>query len=612
MGYTPSLSDIGNTQANGGYTPSLSDISPTQNYTIEFDNSQNLPANPEQSSLDATMHGLGQMGRAALGGYMNFGQGLLNTPGNVLNFLGKQGYISPQTLSSLSSHFPVYPQNWNQQLGVEPGVVNSLISNLTQYAPYGVGASVAAGPEAALVARSAAQGMGGMAYGATQSQNPVQGATQGGLAGAGTELGLSGLSALASPVWNASKNFLSQFPATGLFNNIKDTLSADRDQSNQQAFNVAQQNFENSKADTNNKWQVAKGYAAAADNTPGINIDNSSYLDNLQNQSAQIQQKLKHNPDSTENNNALTLVNNFMNAPHDTLTGMIEHNQALNNAYQDTVTPGTSAPFSTIKSSIGALKNTIQQNFDNNGLGDTVGPAWNDANQSTKDHNQTFNEVIGPTGKAKPSSFSQFMTSNNPGADPSSFVNDYLPGKGEGTQKMEQFSQMLGDDDFAKSVLRKNYFGQVDNPNKFIKQYNNLSPDQQGYLFNGDQNDQIQAFNKILSDNPSVLKNTLFKGFFNHALPGLIGGSVVAAHSGGNALHEMLPEMAELALGGLAGQSFKPLANALSSNKGIQKYYVNSLLNPGQKDFGNALGNVGNSLTQSIVTPSIVNSGGTQ
>src|SRR5208337_1236984 len=101
-------------------------------------------------------------------------------------------------------------------------------------------------------------------------------------------------------------------------------------------------------------------------------------------------------------------------------------------------------------------------------------------------------------GTPKRSLFGQLqMNKNNINADGSTFVNDYLPtSKGDGTQRMEQFTKMIGDTDTAKNVLKMNYFdsglktGDA-NASKVLGKYNNLSDEQKGYLFNPD---EMQTF----------------------------------------------------------------------------------------------------------------------
>ena len=137
-----------------------------------------------------------------------------------------------------------------------------------------------------------------------------------------------------------------------------------------------------------------------------------------------------------------------------------------------------------------------------------------------------FETVVGQTGKETPSKFRNFVKNKRGSADASSFVKDYLPTtKSEGTQKMRQLSRMLGDEDFAKNVIKHNMFkSSIDkqNVNSFINKFDSLSKDQKDYLFDEKQRNMVSTLSRMLKSKKDVLtdneKHNVMKTVLSTAL----------------------------------------------------------------------------------------------
>lgn len=117
-----------------------------------------------------------RVGADVLAGFAKFGNGLINTPHNIAN------YISPSLGAKVPGYLPNY--NYGQALGVNnPNTLDSIAQGIGQYAPY---LTIPAEGLTGLAGQ-------GAAYGATQSQNPVTGAAIGAATNLGGGLAIKGI-----------------------------------------------------------------------------------------------------------------------------------------------------------------------------------------------------------------------------------------------------------------------------------------------------------------------------------------------------------------------------------------------------------------------------------
>lgn len=588
MAYTPTLDDL--PSGGSGYNPSLSDLP---------------DANSLPQGLGARLlNTLGSGGLDAIAGLTKAGMGIANAPHNLVNL------VSPQ----LASKIPMSPLTGggiDQLFGTQNrGLGGDILEGAGQYAPYAAGGEglLAGKLGAGALGRLGAQGLTGATFGATQSPNPISGA----LIGGGTNLALGVPGEALSALSPALKSYFSRFAAQGLAKNIGQSMKDTQATNNAQAFGMAKQNFDALSQNENSAWTNLKQQAAQVDSAlPGSNFDDSGYINSLKNKLQDMgAQSSKQSGFARSNTESMQLLQDYMNDQHGTFTDAFQHNQALNKDYQNEITPGKSLPFSTINYAKGALKQNINENINNMGLQDTLGSAWNNANAITAQKNNIFNEVVNPKGKANISTFATINNLKNTNADPTTFVNDYLPtSKGDGIQKMQQFSQMLGDENSAKQVLKSNYFDKAIessgvNPKKFLNRYNNLSDDQQNYLFSPQDNQTIQALNKINEMHPDALSHSLYAGLGHHGIAATLGG--ILGMSTGHGLWEGLGA-------GIAGGM---VANAglrkAFENPAISNYFMNYLTHPQAPA---AVGGIGGGLGRALspmITPSVVNSLGGQ
>lgn len=547
--------------------------------------------------------GSGSRDADVLSGIAKAGMGLANTPKNIANL------FSPQLAAKIPGS-PITGQDIDNVLGTQnAGIGGTILKNIGQYAPYLAGGEIAGLGKAAegapflarMLTRATGDAQVGGAYGATQSQDPLKGALTGGLLNAALGAG----NELASPLANALKGYFSKYAAQGLTKQAGNMLNDPAGVPNEDAFNLAKQNYINMSGNEKNAWDNLSGAAAQAD-ASGAPFNNQPYIDSLQTQLEKLQgQSSRQSGYARANKDSQTLLSNYADDQHGTFADAIEHNKALNQDYQNEITPGKSLPFSTVNYAKSNIKNAINQNIQDNGLQDTLGSAWNNANQITSQKNQIFNQIVNPKGKEQISTFSSMINGKNPTQDPTSFVNDYLPtAKGDGTQKMQQFAQMVGDENTAKSVLKQNYFDKaiesgVVNPRQFLSKYNNLSDDQQNYLFSPQENQTVQALNKINQAHPDALSSSMMGSLGHHSIAATLGG-IIGVFTG----HGLWEGLGAGILGGAVANA--GLRKSFE-NPAISNYFVKYLMNKAPQTSGNF-----SSRLSPLITPALVNSLGGQ
>lgn len=526
-------------------------------------------------------------------GLAQMGHGLLNAPHNIVSSLNPS--LGAAIPSQQNYNFSALAGNPN------PTTADKLIQGGAQYLPYALGGEAAlAGRAPSLLSSLAASSGSGAGFGLTQSDTPFTSAAE----GAGLNALTTGAGAAIAGLPNAFNNYLSRFAATGLASRVANTMEGIKNATNAQAFQLAKNNYNNYSSAENDAWNNLTDQAAQAD-ASGAKFDNSDYVKSLQDELSNKQtQSERQSGFSRANQDSQQLLNGYINDQHGTFQDAIEHNKALNQDYQNEITPGKSLPFNTVNFAKSNIKQAINDNLASNNLQDTLGQAWDDANNSTAQKNQIFNQLATPRGGNQISSFSQLIKNNSQNADPTTFINDYLPtSRGDGTQKMQQFSQMLGDEDQAKNILKMNYFDKTFNNSgdrvnvpQFLNRYNNLSADQQNYLFNPDENSLIQSLNKVTDKYPGALKQTGPISALGHATVPAFLGALASHHLGAGEL-----------LGGLAGAGAANLAGRgvqqLFSSQPISDYFVKQLMKPSGATINPALTALGRNAIPAATLP---------
>jgi len=496
-------------------------------------------------------------------GATRMGLGVRSAPHYIAQMLAQHGLISPETaakatlpniafnLKGLTA--PLQGKQIGQAYGVtKPNIADKLLQGAAQYAPYALVGG------ASLPGQAAAGGL----YGATQSKDPITGAAT----GAATNLILGKVGQIISKGVPSITKALSKYAAPGIADTLKSSLDKVKDLKNSVAFDRARSNFNDYQDAESSAWDSLKKSANAADAQSGINFNDENYKDALTKKIADLKKESVQSGFERKNEDSIGLLKDYVNDPHSSFADAIEHNRALNADYQNEVTPGKSMPFSMINYSKKNLKNAIQENLSKNNLQNTLGSSWSKANKATADKNSIFNEIVSPAGKPQISSFMKYYKGGKDYSDPSTFIDQYVPKTaGEGTQKMEQFSNMVGDKKYSKDILKMNYFKNSYNKKgfdseAFLKKYNNLSSEQKSYLFTTDQKNKIGSLNKILSKDPNALKKpSLFGGFgWYHSFPALVG----------------------LGLGQMAGHPYEGLGAGVVGSRLIERQLQSLFKNP--------------------------------
>ena len=129
----------------------------------------------------------------------------------------------------------------------------------------------------------------------------------------------------------------------------------------------------------------AKQEAAKYNQNFDVDIDNSDYVNALkQKRNEIINEQLPHT-NSPELRGAVKLLNQWIDAPHQELSGMLQHNKVLNRLYGKDIKPGVPIPDWLPSFGISQIKKTMKKNLEENGLEDTLGKYIDEANEATKE-----------------------------------------------------------------------------------------------------------------------------------------------------------------------------------------------------------------------------------
>lgn len=447
-----------------------------------------------------------------------------------------------------------------------------------------VGLSMAA-PESILgrIATQAAIGAG---------ENP-ESRTVGGLTGGA----LSGIGEAGRAIGNSLLNKSGKYAATGLANQVGTMADRFNQLTNHNAYEDAGTNYRAHQAREKNAWDQATAMAKEADarlgNTGGF--DSEPYKDALTNQLKRLtSQSERQSGLKRANEQAMSLLNDYLTDDYNNFSEAMEHNKALNRDFADnevTSPQGSAtkkpATFNNIKTASKSLRTMIDKNIAANNLSSSLGKAWEEARQATQTKHQIFNELGNKGGEAKASTLGKLLTNQNQYADPSNFVDDYIPkGKGEGTQKMQQFQKVIGNPEKANNYLKMNYFGKAFkgnnlDPSAFVKRYDALSPKQQSFLFNPQEKRVLNTLSTYAKQYPDAFsKNPNSLGWIHHTLGGALGA--LGAHTMG------LPWEAGMMGGYLGQQGADAGLQKLAQHPRLQQYFMNKATGPASRTSRNA------------------------
>lgn len=340
------------------------------------------------------------------------------------------------------------------------------------------------------------------AAGALGSEHPKEGAVVGAVGDVASRA-LAPIGSAIANIWGKS----------GIKNAARQTwnaISPDKKMtsSNDEAFDTAVENYRNHQIREHDKWIDVKQQAAQADSNLDYDISNETHLKNLREYAKKIKGQQEH-VDSNEYDASQKMLNKWINeAPHGGLEGMIEHNQALNHAYGLTADSGVKLPYSTVKYGIKSIKDTIEENIENNSELKDLGKDWRQANDLTKSRYKNYHEILDPKSEVASSSFTKFEDNILPNGKVKdvdlhdrrgNFINDYIPkSPNEGIQNMQKLGRMLGNESYAKSMIKKNLLGNAANEKEVVSIFNKLSEDQKNYLFTRNQKNVLNAMSSKL------------------------------------------------------------------------------------------------------------------
>jgi hypothetical protein len=462
-----------------------------------------------------------RIGKDIAAGFLSLGQGLLNSPHNIAK------YISPEIEKTLESKYPGVMKKTD--IGIDkilsikdPDWKDKLLQNAIQYAPFAEAGSALI-PGKALLSRLGAASTGGASYGALQSENPVKGSIEGAISGPIGEVAGIGLGhGLIKPAANLMSNKL----APAIADLIKGKFHTGYENDISDSFKAASQNYRFHKNDEQEKWNMSNQHTAIADLLPNIKYDDSGRINALLEQRSKLQET-PIKSQTAEQKAALKRINGLIETPIKSFTQALNYGKSLNESYGETMTPGVSPQFSSVNGAIKGFMKNMDNNINNPSNKEDLkrfGNAWKAARDSTIAKIKTFHEVPSDKGGTNDSKFVHFFKNTGKYSDPTTFISDYIPSKGEkGTGRMEQFSDVVGSPTLAKRVLLKSIFGEKPNMKNILDTYDKLSDQQKNFLFNQQDKQHLDFVNYMLDKNPKVLQDENVK----HGIYGMIGKSIL-------------------------------------------------------------------------------------
>lgn len=427
----------------------------------------------------------------------------------------------------IAGHKLAWPndESYAAKLGMEnPTLQNKIIQGFLEYGPY---AALGATPGAMLgraggaLSQMAGQGGAGAIYAARHNENPAIGAMAGTL---GEGVGMLAEKALIEPL----KKMITQSAAAPIKEKIQNAYNVDRAYDANLGFAHAEERYPQFVQNEKNAWSNLDGAIGYVDSLPNkYKFDRTKYDDELIQYGKEVQRKLKQTPEDKGLQATDKFITQKLDNPINNFGQVVEHQKGLNRSYVASTEGNSDVPLSAIKHVQEIYRRNVNDSLQQNNLG-RVRQAWDEANEATQQKNRIFHEITNESGKTSPSKFINFMNNKSEFADPSSFVSDYIPNfkRQAGTQKFDQFRQLVGNKEVADNVLKKQIFEDT-SAEGFLNKYREMSPAQQADLFTAKERKLINSAAAMQERNPKIFSSEKAeKTWLEKYLPalGILGG----------------------------------------------------------------------------------------
>ena len=507
-----------------------------------------------ESLEDFAVDGTKRLGKDILSGFAKMGHGVINAPHNIV------AAFSPKAAEYIPKQ---QDYDYDSLVGIRnTDFGDKLVQGLVEYAPYAIGGEAAGvGKVVGIVPRGAAQAAEGGVFGATQNNDALSGALAGALGGAGGALASGAVGGLV----RGAKDNLIGHSAPSIARNIERSIGNLGGDMNQLAFKKAESSYEDTVKNESNLHNELEQSSKKHDKH--IKYDNSRYKKSLKNEVKRLDaESSRQSSLKPENDIAVKKLKLLMKDNHNSFSGAIEHHKSINKMYGKEVSPGNPVPESMIRFAHKEIKKDIQRNIDKNSIESTFGRAWKSANNATQDRVNTFDKIIGSSGREAKSKFKKFYSGKSDSADASAFVKDYIPKPGEeGVQKIKALSKILGDENFAKNVIKHNMFkSSIDKNNieSFVNKFDSLSNEQKDYLFDDKQRNMVGTLSRLLKSKKDVLSGNEKQNAMKTVLSTALGY--------GGAHYVGADPLTGLVVGGLAPSVYNKVLSSVMSHPGAQ------------------------------------------
>ena len=462
-----------------------------------------------------------------------------------------------------------------------PDLLQKIMSGVAEYAPtlpfYDVAPALNIGKMGSVASRilspaiQKAASVGGLGGYLNNPDMPLKGSLEGAALGGVTQGALSGIGGLGGAIGGS----LAKYVKPQLSEKIRDFFGSPH-MNNESAYQKASERHQAALSSENRAWEDLKDLSQYI---PGEKFDSATYKSQIKDKIKKYEKEIRENPAlAASYKEPLRYLNDFSNSKVNSFEDAIKHNTVLNHLIRQEINPNTTSiktdeEVRALKAAKNYLQNAISGSIEKEGLGGTLGNAWNNANKLTAERARIFEQLPTAKGGVSKNSFSRFK--NNPfiEGNPGNFVSDYLPQPGkENTARFDQLGKMIGDPVEAGNIIKQNYFkdslneSNVD-PSKFLTLYRKLSDKDKNYLFNEDQTKQIRALDGLVKNH----KGPLHTAFWYHSIPAILGSLI--GHQAG------IPFIEGGLLGYGTGHAIERILPHAFKNKSLYESAINKLLN---------------------------------
>lgn len=489
-----------------------------------------------------------------------------------LRDIGNLGVRGIDELTGSKYQLP-QPPSLNTELGLPQ---HPTVSSIASYLP-AMASSEAAIPldASTLIGNLVKQAGAGGLYGASQApagQIPLQ-ASVGAAVGAGTGAAGKALGSIVSPaVTSLAKNTMPTLLARieAMSNSFQKKIPESS------GAKLLQNAYGTAKGNAN--WSNIANEAQQVDTASKVPFDTTAYQKSLKDIENDLVQKANMNPKVFD---PLVKEVDFRidNAPS-SYQEAVQTRSAINDipsSWDKTTNDKTVKLSRSLAGKLGnALDNQTMINSDANPAANNFFKNWL---QMRKNYGSAKGFEQLPVGKKEGALKLQYYTPlsrdiQNNDILPDEIMSHFMPKKGAGINTMQHYGQLIDNESVGKNVIRDNYLqpsfsGGEFNPDQAVKLFNKLSTNQQDYLFDSDEKNAFNQYNRAKTMATKKTTSNILRNFVLHSGMAATGGLAGGLYGESEGKGFSKPALVGAILGGLVPSASQAVAPKFASSRGL-------------------------------------------